>query len=79
MRSSGKKWVPIVVSEPNRDLSSAAELAEAFNSSGYVRRQNTQRAAEVGWERYKKGDEVRIRVSSQADLDRLRDLLIQAG
>ncbi|MBN1319629.1 MAG: hypothetical protein JXA87_02205 [Thermoleophilia bacterium] len=64
---------------PDRDPSAAAELAETFNRRGYVRRQNAERAADVGWKRYKKGDEVRIPVSSQEDLEHLRDLLVRAG
>ncbi|MDP2182894.1 MAG: hypothetical protein Q8K99_10060 [Actinomycetota bacterium] len=57
----------------------AVQLAKLFQRNGYVRRQNPGRVAGEGWTRYKKGDEVRLVVGSEVDLQRLRGLLSQAG
>jgi hypothetical protein len=61
------------------DRQIAAELADAFRRGGYVRRQNSELAREVGWDRYKKGDEVRFIVHDEDELERVRRLLVDAG
>lgn len=55
------------------------ELTDIFDRNGYVRRQNPGRVAQEGWTRYKKGDEVRLCVCSEVELERLRSLLVSAG
>jgi hypothetical protein len=55
------------------------QLARFFHRNGYVRRQNEQRLGEEGWEVYKKGDEVRLVASSEAELAVVRRLLERAG
>ena len=54
-------------------------LAGFFRRNGYVRMQNAERAAEDGWEHYKKGDEVRLVAESVQELALVRRLLREAG
>lgn len=54
-------------------------LREIFRRNGYVRRQNPVRVADEGWQRYRKGDEVRLTASSAEELRLVRRLLRQAG
>lgn len=61
------------------DPAVAAQLADAFHCSGYVRRQNPERVSEDGSGRYKKGDEIRLVVRDEAELERARALLVKAG
>jgi hypothetical protein len=37
-----------------------SKLARYFNRNGYVRRQNSRRLSRDGYQRYKRGDEVRL-------------------
>ena len=64
---------------PTIDSAVAAQLAEAFGRNGYVRRQNPERIAEVGWKSYRKGDEIRFIVRDELELERLCGLLAKAG
>jgi hypothetical protein len=57
----------------------AEQLSALFQRNGYVRRQNSERLAEEGHRRYKKGDEVRLIASSEAELQEIRQLLLAAG
>lgn len=52
-----------------------AELAARFLKNGHVRRQNINRIAAEGSQKYKKGDEVRLTANTRSDLRRLRRLL----
>lgn len=61
------------------ELSPVQHLARAFYFQGHLRRQNPERLVVRGWWGYKKGDEVRFQVSSQAELRRLRQWLRQTG
>ncbi|MBL8693039.1 MAG: hypothetical protein JNJ88_02990 [Planctomycetes bacterium] len=54
-------------------------LAEFFDRNGYARWQSPSRREKEGWQRYKKGDEVRLVASSAAELEEIRDLLRRAG
>jgi hypothetical protein len=57
----------------------AAELAAFFHRNGYVRRQDPYRIAAEGWRRYKKGVEIRLTANSEAELTRIRELLVAGG
>lgn len=57
----------------------AKQLRDIFERNGHVRRQDPVRVAEEGWERYRKGDEVRLGARSAAELRRVRRLLGEAG
>ena len=57
----------------------ARKLAWYFRRNGYLRRQKASRVASDGWERYKKGDELRLVAESAQELQILRDLLVKAG
>lgn len=57
----------------------ARRLAVCFRRNGYVRRQDPDRIADEGWERYKKGDEVRLVARSAQELRLIRRLLREAG
>ena len=54
-------------------------LRELFLRNGYVRRQNPIRVAEEGWQRYRKGEEVRLTANSAGELRLVRRLLRRAG
>lgn len=56
-----------------------ASLAEFFHRNGYVRRQNRARVKSEGFQRYKKGDEIRLIANSPLELDEIRHLLSEAG
>jgi hypothetical protein len=56
-----------------------SELAHYFNRNGYVRRQDSRRLRRDGYQRYKKGDELRLVAGSLRELADIRDLLQQAG
>ena len=56
-----------------------ARLASFFRRNGFVRRQDPQRLADEGWERYKKGDELRLVAESAKELRLIRRLLREAG
>lgn len=62
-------------------MSAAAEkeLARLFQESGYMRRRSAELAEEMGPYGYKKGDEVRLVVNSQAELRKVRALLKSVG
>jgi antitoxin HigA-1 len=72
---AAKSAAPSVV--PTQEV--AEQLAALFQSSGYVRRQNAERLAEEGPHSYKKGEEVRFKTSSEAELEEIRRLLLEAG
>lgn len=55
------------------------QLRDLFRRNGYVRRQNPVRVAEEGWQRYRKGEEVRLVAGSAEELRLVRRLLRQAG
>lgn len=57
----------------------AKELATIFREGGYMRRRSAELAEELGPYGYKKGDEVRLVVNSQAELRRVRSLLKSVG
>lgn len=57
----------------------AKQLATIFQESGYMRRRSAELAEELGPYGYKKGDEVRLVVNSQAELRRVRALLKTVG
>lgn len=57
----------------------AAQLSASFQRNGYVRRQDAGRVAELGWKRYKKGDEIRLVARDTMELELLRELLVTAG
>jgi len=57
----------------------ADELAALFRRNGCVRRQNAHRVATEDWTRYKKGNELRLTANSEAELERIRQLLAAAG
>ncbi len=57
----------------------ARALGEFFRRNGYVRWQKAERAAEEGWDNYKKGDEVRLVADSARELALVRRLLEAAG
>ena len=54
------------------------ELAQLFRERGYVRRQDPKKRKKKK-QKYHRGDEVRIMVSSKGELKRLRYLLRRAG
>jgi hypothetical protein len=54
-------------------------LARFFERNGYARWQASRRVEEEGWQRYKKGDEVRLVANSAAELKVIRALLRAAG
>lgn len=57
----------------------AAELAELFRRNGYLRRQSSARVRRDGWDRYKKGDEIRFVANSREELRRIEALLRKVG
>lgn len=57
----------------------AKQLAEIFQAGGYIRHRSAELAEELGPYGYKKGDEVRLVVTSQAELRRVRTLLKSVG
>lgn len=69
----------VLMTGPTIDSGTAAQLAEAYCRNGYVRYQNSERLAELGSQRYKKGDEIRLVARDEAELDRFRELLVTAG
>ena len=54
------------------------QLVAAFRRNGYVRQQNADRVAADGFQKYKKGFEIRLVANSWDELLVLRDLLEQA-
>ena len=70
-----KPEAPAVV--PTKEV--VEQLAALFKSSGYVRRQDEERLAEEGPHSYQKGEEVRFKASSEAELEDIRRLLREAG
>ena len=56
-----------------------AQLAALFHRKGYVRRQSPIRRTIEGFNRYKKGDEVRLVANSEVELAEVRRLLFAAG
>jgi hypothetical protein len=57
----------------------ARQLANFYLRSGYGRVQNKQRYSRDGPAQYKKGDEIRLVVYSDEELDRVQELLDRAG
>ncbi len=57
----------------------AKELVQVFQAGGYMRRRSAELAEEMGPYGYKKGDEVRLVVNSQAELRKVRALLKTVG
>jgi len=55
------------------------KLAWFFRRNGYIRRQNHSRVKAEGFQKYKKGDEIRLVANSVSELDEIRHLLSQAG
>ena len=55
------------------------ELGFYFRRNGYVRRQNTEKLADLGYMGYKKGDEVRLTALDAQELKIIRALLKEAG
>jgi hypothetical protein len=51
-------------------------LAQLFERNGYARWQNPSRMEEMGYQLYKKGDEVRLVASSAAELEVIRGLVL---
>lgn len=66
-------------SQPRSPQAVARRLADFFERNGYVRRQDPRRVGKHGWDRYKKGDEVRLVAESKAELRLIRRLLRAAG
>ena len=62
-----------------RQVPAARQLGRYFRRNGYVRRQNSSRLASEGYERYKKGDEVRLVAETGAELRLIRRLLRELG
>jgi hypothetical protein len=56
-----------------------AQLAQLLRRNGFVRWQNRRRAEAEGWDRYKKGDEVRLVANTPDELVLIRRLLREAG
>ena len=55
------------------------QLAWFFHRNGYVRRLSLERRSELGWQIYKKGDEVRLVANSHTELADIQRLLQAAG
>jgi len=54
-------------------------LAWYFRRNGYLRWQKEDRVANEGWQRYKKGDEVRLVANTKEELRLVRGLLREGG
>jgi len=57
----------------------AFALSALFERNGYARQQNSDRVSKEGFEKYKKGDEIRLTAKSKQELSQIRSLLQQAG
>lgn len=62
-----------------RKVEAGKRLARYFWRNGYVRRQDSVRVSQDGPAKYKKGDEVRLVAQSEAELQEIRLLLVEAG
>jgi len=67
------------VQERSVDSQVSARLAALLTRNGCIRRQNPDRVANEDRTSYKKGDEIRLTASSQAELEEIRSLLVTAG
>lgn len=54
-------------------------LLRLFRRNGYLRRQNLRRYRAEGYQRYKKGNEIRLVANSKEELTVIRKWLTQAG
>lgn len=66
-------------SRPTCPADARRALSRYFKRNGYVRHQNPERLAREGYMGYKKGDEVRLTADDERELQRIQELLIQAG
>lgn len=71
-RSSGRK-------SHSAPLNFGAELATYFARNGYIRWQDPERQSREGYDRYKKGSEVRLTAANRKELAHIRLLLRKAG
>ena len=54
-------------------------LAWYFERNGQVRQQDAERFKTEGWQKYKKGNEIRLTAMSEEELAKIRSLLEQTG
>lgn len=64
---------------PLSTRTATTQLARVFRECGYIRRQNARLLARHGYDEYKKGSEVRLRLTSAAEVRRVRQLLAAVG
>lgn len=60
---------------PNSNEAPEALLAHFFERNGYVRTPNEERSQQLGYQKYKKGWEVRLIAETESELDQIRQAL----